>query len=120
MAPLQQQAALFKEGRIALAEQAYKHGQSPSVLATAIAFDIPRTTLRDCLNGIKPRYDSIAPNRLLSPTEEQTLIQWILLIDRHGMPPRLLTIYKIAGILLYQHNQLYIVGENWARNFVRR
>jgi hypothetical protein len=74
MAPPQQQAALFKEGRIALAEQAYKHGQSPSVLATTIAFDVPRTTLRDRLKGIKPRRDSITPNRLLSPTEEQTLI----------------------------------------------
>jgi hypothetical protein len=41
-------------------------------------------------------------------------------MDRRGMPPRLLTIREMVGILLRQHNQLCIVGENWARNFVRR
>jgi hypothetical protein len=92
MATPQQQVASYKEGRLDLAMQAYHQGQFKSVKAVASAYDVPRTTLRDRLAGIKPKLGSIAKNRLLIPTEEDTLVQWILSMDQRGMPPTVTTI----------------------------
>ena len=70
-----QQAALYKEGRLDLALQAYKRGEFQSCRAAAKAYDVPRTTLQERVAGAKPKRGSIAKNRLLTPTEEETLLQ---------------------------------------------
>jgi hypothetical protein len=74
MAPPQQQEASFREGRIALAIQAYETGQLQSVKAATDAYNVPRSTIRDRIKGIQPKRGSIAKNRLLTSTEEETLV----------------------------------------------
>jgi hypothetical protein len=93
MATQQRQEALFEEGRIDLARHNLQIGRFQTPHASAIAFDVSRKKLKNRIAGIGPRVGSIAKNRLLTPTEEQTLVQWILLMDRRGMPPRLSTIH---------------------------
>jgi predicted DNA-binding WGR domain protein len=120
MATLQQQVALHREGRLDLAIQAYHQGRFKSVKAAASAYDVPRTTLRDRLAGIKPKLGSIAKNRLLMPTEEETLVQWILSIDQRGMPPTVATVRQMAGLLVSQYGKLGYVGKVWVRDFIKR
>jgi len=60
---------------------------------------VPRSTAQRRVKGIKPKRDSIAPNRRLTLAQEESLKQWILLSDRHGMPPRIETVRQIASIL---------------------
>jgi hypothetical protein len=88
MTTQQQQEASYKEGRIALAIQAYQLGQFQALQPATISFDVPRSTTRDRLKGIQPKRGSRAKNRLLTTTEEETLVQWILLMDRRGMSLR--------------------------------
>jgi hypothetical protein len=64
-----------KEGRIALAVQAYNNGQFPSKRACAKAYDIPESTLRRRVKGINARRDSIPINQKLNPIEESTLLK---------------------------------------------
>ena len=70
-----QQEALYKEGRLSLAVQAYKRGDFQSYRAAAKAYDVPPNTLQRRALGVKLQLGSIAINRLLSTTEEDTLVQ---------------------------------------------
>jgi len=97
MATPSQQVASYKEGRLVLALQAYQMDDSLSLSATAKSFDMPRNTLRRRLAGIQPQRGSAAANRLLSPTEEECLLQRILSMDRRGFPPRISTVHEMAA-----------------------
>lgn len=103
MATPRQQAAIRQEGRLELAIQAYRQGRFSSYRKAAKAYDIPRNMLQRRLNGTQPRVGSIAKNRLLTTTEEETLVQWILSMDRRGMPPRIEAVREMADLLVTQH-----------------
>jgi uncharacterized protein YifN (PemK superfamily) len=68
MATPQQQDALFREGRLSLAINAYKQGQFQALQPTTTTYDVPRTTARRRIAGITPKRGSIALNRRLIPT----------------------------------------------------
>jgi hypothetical protein len=64
-----------REGRVALAVQAFKQGQFSSLRAAANMFDIPEPTLRRRVKGIIARRDSTPINQKLTTIEESTLIK---------------------------------------------
>jgi hypothetical protein len=94
-----------KEGRIALALQAFKRGQFSSVYTAAKAYDIPESTPRGRVNSIDTRRDSVSINRKLTPIEESTLIKWILSIDQRDLPVRSDLIRQMANILPQKRSQ---------------
>ena len=100
MPPPPQREALYEEGRVDLARQAFMQGQFKTPYAAALSFDVKPKKLKRRITGIEPRLGSVAKNRLLTPTEEESLVQWILSQDRRGMLPRPATIGQIAGLLL--------------------
>ena len=114
------QAAIQREGRLELALQAYQKGCFSTPTAAAKAYDVTRSTLQRRINGIQARLGSIAKNRLLTPTEESSLVQWILSMDRRGMPPRIMAVREMARLLVAQHERSTTVGQNWVRNFIDR
>jgi hypothetical protein len=120
MTPPQQDKALYREARHDLAIQAYKSGQFQALQPATKSFDIPRTTTRRRISGIRPQRGSRAVNRLLTSTEEETLVQWILSMDRRGMPPRAQAVRQMAGLLLSQRGRAASVGINWATRFINR
>src|ERR1700760_2351201 len=61
------------EGRILLAIQAIENNQFRSVRAAAAVYDVPRTTLRDRMNGKRSRRVSTPNSRKLSDLEEQVI-----------------------------------------------
>jgi hypothetical protein len=61
---------------------------------------VPQTTARHHAAGTTLKRGSVAPNRRLTLAEEESLKQWILSIDRRGMPPRIATVRQIANILV--------------------
>jgi len=85
-----------------LAINAYKHGQFTSFRAATSTYDVPRSTAQLRVKGIKPKRNSIAPNRRLTPVQEESLKQWILSSDRRGMPPQIETVRQMASILATQ------------------
>ena len=111
MSTSNEQAALYQEGRLELAIQAYQRGDFQSYRAAAKAYDVPRTTLQDRVTGAKPKRGSIAKNRLLTPTEEETLINWIISMDLRGIPPTAATIRYKAGLLIAEYRKPASVGE---------
>jgi hypothetical protein len=75
MPPPQQQEALYEEGRIDLARQAYKQGQFKTPHAAALSFDVKPKKLKRRITRIEPRLSSVAKNRLLTSTKEESLVQ---------------------------------------------
>lgn len=114
-----------QDGRIELAIQAYQKGQLPSIRSAAQSYDIPLATLAYRLQGRVPRRDFISPNRKLTLTEEETLIQWILSADERGLAPRHAFVRVMADLLLAERPNpdtkvVRSVGKLWVTRFVDR
>ena len=110
-------------GRLELAIQAVQKSQITSVRKAALSYDVPRSTLQDRLNGIKQRESANRTKRKLTETEEETLLQWILTMDKRGAPLRPTTVRNMADLLLANRDALKpppTVGINWVQNFVQR
>ena len=67
---------------------------------------MPQTTARRHATGTAPKCDSVALNRRLTLAEGESLKQWILLIDRCGMPPRIATVQQMANCKGYYCSHL--------------
>jgi hypothetical protein len=125
MAPPQRTQSSQNEGRVALAIQAYQQGHFSSMKAACTAYDAPYSTVRDRVRGRVARPNSRPTNLKLTPTEEATLVQWILSMDERGLPPRADTVRQMADLLLKKRSSANeqnspTVGKCWVRNFVRR
>ena len=110
MSTATQQEALHQEGRLMLAAQAYKRGDFQSYTAAANAYDVPRSTLHTRVTGVQQKRGSIAKNRLLTPTEEETLYKWITSMDLRGMPPTAAAVRSMASLLIAEHRKPATVG----------
>ena len=104
----QQQGSQFsqKEGRIALAIQAFERGQFKSLRAATKSYDVSYSTIWDRVNGRSSRHDSEPRNQKLTTTKESTLVQWILSMDQRGLPPRPDSIQQMANLLLEKQSDL--------------
>src|SRR5450432_2354198 len=111
-----------KEGRIALAVQAYSQGYFSSLRAAASAYDVPESTLRSRVKGVSSRRDSEPRNRKLTITEESTLVQWILSMDQRGLSPRSDSVRQMANLLIEKRSDSSqsSVSKLWVYNFVQR
>ena len=107
------------EERVLLAVEAFRQGQCKSINQAAEAYDVPPSTVSDRLHGLPSRRDAQINNRKLSPTEELSLVQWILSMDERGMPPTITYTRRLANLLLSERGE-DSVGENWVSKFVRR
>jgi len=114
-----------KEGRMALALNAYKSGYFTSIRSAADTYGVPESTLRTRLKGRLARHEKQSVNRKLSNTEESTLVKWILSMDERGLPPHTRHIRQMADLLLQKRSdtdegQIRGVGQRWVYNFINR
>ena len=92
--------SIEQEGRILLAISAFKESQIPTVRQAARHFQIPESTLRRRLHGTTTRSEKRANGHRLTRNEEETLLHWILSMDRRGAAPRPSHVQEMANILL--------------------
>lgn len=114
-----------KEGRIALAINAYNTGYFTGIREAARAYNVPNTTLQQRLRGSQPRVEIRPKTTKLSPTEELALEQWILSMDNRGLPVQYCHIRDMAILLLQNRigssaDALPSIGSKWPYNFVKR
>jgi hypothetical protein len=110
------------EGRLCLAVEAICKGQFKSVRKAAAAYEVPRTTLQYRLHDRLPQHDYRPSAHQLTPTEEETLIQYILDQDSQGFPLRVAIVGETANLLRAARATPTTtpVGKNWATNFINR
>ncbi|KAJ8225492.1 hypothetical protein LV156_009112, partial [Aspergillus fumigatus] len=111
-----------KEGRAQMAVSALKKAEISSIREAARVYDVSEKTLRRRLRGITARSETRANSHKLTQNEEESLVQWILSLDRRGAPPRPSHIREMANILLAARGTTPIqtVGANWASKFIQR
>ena len=68
------QLALYKEGRLQIAAQAYKTGQFLNYTTAAKAYNVNRSTLQNRIAGMPVQQRSTLKNRLLMPTKEESFL----------------------------------------------
>jgi hypothetical protein len=121
MRPPQRSLSPQKEGRLSLASQSLQRREIKSQRRAAKLFSIPRSTLYDRLQGSQPQATANAQKRKLHPVEEQSLVQWILDLDRRGFPPQVIDVRRIADALLASRGQApppLPVGKCWVSRFI--
>jgi len=114
---------LNDEGRLQLAVNALKKGQITSVREAARLFNVPRSTLQARYKGRLQRSYKRAHNTKLSETEESTLRDWIISMDKRGCPVRPSMVELMANCLLAKRDSIDLpptVGKNWVCNFLKR
>ena len=89
-----------REGRLSLAIAPHPNNPKQSVRVLAAAYNVPKSTLQTRLHGVQPRSEILSTRRKLSPIGEQSLVQWILNLDRRGFPPHIIDVRRMADTLL--------------------
>lgn len=108
---------------LALQSLQSRPNQSHRRLADTYHVRYPESTLRTRHGGVLPKRETTSVNLKLSLYEEQSLVHWILDLDRRGFPPHLIHVRRMADALLQKRGQNPpppSVGKNWASRFVQR
>jgi hypothetical protein len=107
------------EGKIELAISDLKNGRICSIREAARIYMIARTTLQDRMHGVPYRQITRANSHKLTQFEEESLVKWVLDLDRRGLPPRHSLVRDMANHLLSQHGDQR-VGDKWVYNLIQR
>ena len=108
------------EKRLELALEAIRSRQLPSIRAAASLYQVSLATLSRRLRGQPSRCNGQAPNRKLTPIEEQALRQRIISLDERGFSPALPFVRKMANLLLQKRVPGASVGQLWVSRFMDR
>ncbi|USP74406.1 hypothetical protein yc1106_01680 [Curvularia clavata] len=94
-----------RKDRTSLAAASYHNNPNQSIHALAKAYDVLKSTLQTRLRGVQPRSETASAKRKLSPIEEQSLVQWILKLDKRGFPPHIIDVRRMVDVLLAARGQ---------------
>ncbi|KFY27073.1 hypothetical protein V493_03708 [Pseudogymnoascus sp. VKM F-4281 (FW-2241)] len=107
------------EARIVLAINAIQSSDKLSVREVCRLYDVPRTSLQRRMNGYTARAETYANGHILTTTEEEAIVQYVLDLDMRGFPPRIASVKDMANLLLALRSTRR-VGKQWAYRFVSR
>ena len=119
----QQQDSVYQQGRLDLDVQANQQDHFRSYRAVAKVFDFPQTTLQRQISGQASRRNTVPNNCLLTLTEENRLLRWILSMDRRRLPPQAIAVREMVRLLITQRVQTPLqvsIGQHWIRNFINQ
>ena len=108
-----------QEARILLAIQVIRTNQEMSIRRAAKTYNVPRTTLRNRIEGCTPKTEERNVQHNLTPTEEETFVRHILDLDSRGFPSRINDVRDMAD-LLRKTRHTKPVGKQWPYNFIQR
>jgi hypothetical protein len=111
--------SIEQEGKVLLAISDFQNGKISSIRQAARVYNVPHTTLSRRLHGISMKAEKRANGHKLTEFEEESLVQWILDLDKRGLPPRPSMVRDMANILLSQRVDQQI-GENWVYRLIQR
>lgn len=106
--------------RLEQAASAFRAGQFPSIRKCAAAFGVNYSTLSRHLRGQQSRRAARAQQQLLSPEQEEHLVQWILRSEAGGNAINHAQFREAVLLVCQVANGPSKVGKDWIYRFLRR
>ncbi|KZZ95587.1 DDE superfamily endonuclease, CENP-B-like protein [Ascosphaera apis ARSEF 7405] len=111
----------LNEKNLSLAIASLENGESPSIAKAALAFNVNRTTLSRRYKGQTLCHEESHQHlQRLSPPQEKYLTDWIIDLDRRGLPPSYLRVKEMAKRILHESGDDEDLGANWIRGYRKR
>jgi hypothetical protein len=108
-----------KESRILLAIKAFQQNKNLSIRKVAWVYNVCRQTVQNRMKGMPLKADSHNGRHLLTKSEENCFIEYILDLNNRGIPPRVTGVKDMANLLLKTRSDQQ-VGTHWAKRFITR
>jgi Tc5 transposase DNA-binding domain len=105
---------------IELALTDLRNNPEASVRSVARAWNIPHNTLLRRLHGGKDRSHSHDSQMILTPNQEDLLVNWILEQERLGHAPTALRVRELAAEIGHNSGTKPIISEKWMTRFKQR
>jgi hypothetical protein len=112
--------SLLMEQRVEDAVDAYLRGEFKSIRSAAKAFGAVPTTVSRRLRGTRTRRQARVPTQLLSTTQEDMLVRWILDLERAGNAPNHALVREMASLISRVSGGPQSLGQNWVQRFLKR
>jgi 4-hydroxybenzoate polyprenyltransferase len=109
----------YTEDNMQKALQKFNQG-GHSLRAVAHEFGIPRSTLRNRLDGHRHRSVAFERLQILTRLQEVRLTQWVSAQVDLGVPPTQVQIQEFACRILRAQGDSRVVGKNWINRFMAR
>ena len=93
-----------QEARVILAIEAIRTAKRMSIRRAAKTYDVPESSLRHRMKGRVAKAEIRNGRHQLTPTEEETLVQYVLDLDSRGFPPRICGVEDMANLLRKTRN----------------
>jgi DDE superfamily endonuclease/Tc5 transposase DNA-binding domain len=108
------------ESTLQLAITAYSRREFTSIRATAAAFKVSRSTLQRRIDGTSTPRTAHESQQLLSKTQEDLVVQWVLDCERVGYSITHAQLGQFARLLASSTGGPPSIGHNWTHRFIQR
>lgn len=115
------QKSANQEGKISLVFDNIQNGYIKSIRPATQLYNIQRSTLQLCIQGVVSIADRHPSSLKLTQYEEDLLTKWIIPMDSRGAEPRPFLVRKMANILLAVRGRtpLPTISVNWSSAFFK-
>ena len=109
------------KNRLALAALAVQ-SQGLSQQRAAGLYNVSQSSLSNYISGCTNKKAANLKKHLLQDSEETALVQWILAMNKHGLPSQHSTVQSMANLLLEKQGDenSKTIGKNWISSFIKR
>ncbi|KAF2715886.1 hypothetical protein K431DRAFT_236649 [Polychaeton citri CBS 116435] len=119
---------MYSEAQLLDAITRYRNGEFASIRATAIACEVPKSTLSVRLSTRSSRHIIHEKQQMLSNSKEKTIVRWITKLTNTGFPAPPSLCLEIAEEIRKNRfcstksptPQLPPLGVNWLQRFKKR
>ena len=112
-------AASEREKDLKEAQHDYITGLEPFICSAVKTYGVPYGTLRDRLQGARPRADAHSQEQILSVEEEKAIVRLCVTLDDWGHPLRG-SLVKAFAMSLLPHTRRRQLGNHWLTRFLNR
>jgi hypothetical protein len=105
---------------ISQAIDAYRSGQFNSIRKCAAAFGVKHNTLSRHIRGSKSRRTAHIDQQLLSPDQEDSLVEWILHLEASGNAVNHVQFRAMVQLICQLTGGPSTLGVNWTHRFLQR
>jgi hypothetical protein len=95
-------------------------GVLTSVRGAARAYGIPRSSLQSRMQGRQSHATAHSNQQRLTPEQEASLVDWILVEDSRAKPPSHLRVREMAMRILHMNGDYRPLGKMWVPHFISR